>query len=420
MQSLRGTKDILPNEITYWQDIYNKVNRLFNIYDYHEIRTPILEHTDLFCRSIGSDTDIINKEMYSFADQGKRNITLRPEGTASIARAYITNKMYEKYKINRLWYLGPMFRYERPQKGRQRQFHQLGIECIGSKSPIADAEVIRIANKILQTFNLTNYIIEVNSIGNLEERRIYKEQLKEYLNKYYKDLDEDSKKRLETNPLRILDSKNIQTKKILFDAPKLTSYLESKSLNHFDQVCKNLTYLNIPYVINEKLVRGLDYYNYTAFEIKNNQLGSQETICGGGRYDKLIEELGGPITPSVGWAIGIERLLILTKNQLYNKINSLSIYIIAIGIEAQKQIWQIIQIIEECEINFNLDLTENNLTKQIKQADLLKARICLIVAEEEIRNNYITVKWLKNGNQQKIELYYLRAYLNAHKYLLKN
>lgn len=420
MQSLRGTKDILPNEINSWQDIYNKVHQLFNIYNYYEIRTPILENTDLFFRSIGNDTDIINKEMYSFKDQSQRNVTLRPEGTASIARAYISNKMYEKQKINKLWYLGPMFRYERPQKGRQRQFHQLGIECIGSSSPIADTEVIKIANTILQIFHLDDYNIEINSIGNLEERTKYKEHLKEYLDKYTKDLDEDSRKRLYTNPLRILDSKNLKIKTILNDAPKLTECLQPISLNHFNEVCQNLTYLNIPYTVNEKLVRGLDYYNYTAFEIKTDRLGAQETICGGGRYDTLIKQLGGPNTPSVGWAIGMERLLILIKNQLCGQAKPLNIYIITQGIEAQRQAWNVIKIIEDCKINFHLDLTESNLTKKLKQANLLNAQVCFIIAEKEIQNSYITIKWLKNGHQQKVKLLYLKAYLNAHKYLLKN
>lgn len=413
MQTLRGTKDILPDEIYYWQDIYNTVNKLLTIYNYHEIRTPILENTDLFIRSIGTDTDIINKEMYTFEDQSKRKITLRPEGTASIARAYINNKMYEKSKINRLWYLGPMFRYERPQKGRQRQFHQLGIECIGSDSPIADIEVIRIAHKIINIFCLNQYVIEINSIGNLEERAKYKEKLINYLSKYKQDLDIDSKKRLTSNPLRILDSKNLNTQNILIDAPKLKSCLNSISLNHFNKICEHLTYLNIPYEINDKLVRGLDYYNYTAFEIKTNELGTQDTICGGGRYDKLIEQLGGPITPSVGWAIGIERLLLLNKNHIKKK--QLNIYIIARVFEAQKKIWNIIKIIEECNINFNLDLTHNSLAKQLKQANFLSAQVCMIIEEEEITNNFITIKWLKNGEQQKIELPYLKAYLNTHK-----
>nr|YP_009392988.1 Histidine-tRNA ligase [Caloglossa intermedia]ARW61550.1 Histidine-tRNA ligase [Caloglossa intermedia] len=418
MQSLRGTKDILPEEITSWQDIYYKVQQLFNKYNYNEIRTPIFEYTDLFFRSIGSDTDIINREMYSFKDKGERNITLRPEGTASIARAYITNKMHKHCKVNRLWYLGPMFRYERPQKGRQRQFHQLGIECIGSSSPLADTEIIRIADKILQTFYLDHYSIEINSLGNLEERAMYREKLKEYLNPYEKDLDEDSKKRLVNNPLRILDSKNLQVKEILSSAPRLTTFLKSKSMNHFYKVCEHLAYLNIPYVINEKLVRGLDYYNYTAFEIKTDQLGAQETICGGGRYDKLIEQLGGPATPSVGWAIGIERLLMLVKDKPYCSSKQLNIYIIAQGAESQKQAWNIIKIIEECNINFHLDLTEYSLTKKLGQANLLNAQVCFIIAEEEIKNNYITAKWLKNSSQQRIEFPYLKAYINAHKYLL--
>nr|YP_009393814.1 Histidine-tRNA ligase [Caloglossa beccarii]ARW62376.1 Histidine-tRNA ligase [Caloglossa beccarii] len=417
MQTLRGTKDILPEEIYHWQDIYYTVNKLLNIYNYHEIKTPILENTDLFLRSIGTETDIINKEMYTFEDQGQRSITLRPEGTASIARAYISNKMYEKSKINRLWYFGPMFRYERPQKGRQRQFNQLGIECLGTSSPIADIEVIKIANKVLETFGLKSYVIEINSIGNLEERTQYKDKLLNYLNQYKQDLDPDSQKRLISNPLRILDSKNLKTQNILINAPKIISCLNSESLKHFNTICEHLTYLNISYKINHRLVRGLDYYNYTAFEVKTNELGNQNTICGGGRYDKLIEQLGGPITPSVGWAIGIERLLLLATN---NKIKKLSIYIIIQGTEKRQQIWDIIQIIEECKITFSLNITGNNLAKQLKQAHHSPAQICFIIGEEEIKNNYITIKWLKNSEQQKVKLSYLKAYLNTHKYLFTN
>lgn len=417
MQTLRGTKDILPDETYDWQHIYYTVNKLLNIYNYHEIKTPILENTDLFLRSIGEDTDIINKEMYTFKDQGERSITLRPEGTASIARAYISNKIYERSKINRLWYFGPMFRYERPQKGRQRQFHQLGIECIGSNSPIADIEVIKIAHQILETFGLKNCVMEINSIGNLNERTKYKEKLLNYLNQYKQELDQDSQKRLISNPLRILDSKNLKTQNILIDAPTLISCLNSESLRHFHQICEHLTYLDIPYQINHKLVRGLDYYNYTAFEIKTKELDTQNTICGGGRYDKLIEQLGGPNTPSVGWAIGIERLLLLTSNRKTKKLN---IYIIVQGTEKPKQIWDIIKIIEECNITFDLNITENNLIKQLKQAYNSSAQICFIIGEKEIINHYITIKWLKNREQQKVKLSYLKAYLNTHKYLFTN
>ena len=311
MQTLRGVKDILPGEIEKWQKIYDIAYNILSKANYLEIRTPILENTELFKRSIGTFTDIVNKEMYSFEDQGQRDITLRPEGTASIARAFISNKMYINNNIHRLWYLGPMFRYERPQKGRQRQFHQLGIECIGSNSPIADIEVIRLALKFLNQLSIKECNLEINSIGNLEERNEYKEKLVSYLTKYQDDLDIDSKKRLINNPIRILDSKSKKTQEILLEAPKLKNFLKIDSLNHFNYICENLKYLNIPYEINDTLVRGLDYYNYTAFEININELGSQNTVCGGGRYDKLIEQIGGPSTPSVGWAIGIERLIII-------------------------------------------------------------------------------------------------------------
>lgn len=413
MQPLRGTKDILPDEIMFWQRLYNIAYETLTRYNYKEIRTPLLENTLLFNRSIGTYTDIVNKEMYSFLDQGKRNITLRPEGTASIARAFISNKLYLRQKINRLWYLGAMFRYERPQKGRQRQFHQLGIECIGSPNPIADVEVIRLAIKILEALKCLEYNLEINSIGNIEERSLYQAQLISYLNQYKYELDIDSQNRLKTNPLRILDSKNSKTQEILLEGPKLKNFLKSKSLHHFDEICDHLNSLNISYKINEYLVRGLDYYNYTAFEIKEQSLGSQDTICGGGRYDKLIEQLGGPKTPSVGWAIGIERLMIITQNQLKIQTEYKKVYI-AVQIQNNKnrnKIWNIIKILEELKINFELDLSHNSLYKQLKQANQILAKICFIIGEEEVKNEYITVKWLQTRTQQQIKLHKLKNYL---------
>lgn len=411
MQSLRGTKDILPNEIHIWQYIYEIVEEILSLSSYKEIRTPIIENTSLFTRSIGDGTDIINKEMYTFKDQGKRNITLRPEGTASIARAFISNKLYAEKKLQRLWYFGPMFRYERPQYGRQRQFHQLGIECIGSLSPMADIEVIRLAIKILNLLNCSKYILEINSIGSLEERNIYKEKLVDYLKKYNEDLDEDSKKRLYSNPLRILDSKNSKTQEILLEAPQLQSYLQSQSIKHFHEICEHLQYLNIHYNINTKLVRGLDYYNYTAFEIKIKELNNQDTICGGGRYDKLIEQLGGPSTPSVGWAIGLERLLLIIQKNLNIKDQELDIYIATKGHEAQKKIWNIIEILEEYNIRFELDLNQSSLQKQLKKANQFGAKICLIMGENEIINKYITIKYLQTGHQEIVDINNLRTYL---------
>jgi len=419
MQPLRGTRDILPNEIIYWQKVYEIAKQILTNNSYSEIRTPILENTELFLRSIGNYTDIVNKEMYNFNDQGKRNITLRPEGTASIARSIISNKLYINNKINRLWYLGPMFRYERPQKGRQRQFHQLGIECAGSSIPMADVEVIRLAIKILQKLQLSNWVLSINSIGNKQEREKYTFKLSQYLNKYQLDLDKDSQNRLTNNPLRILDSKDLKTQEILIKAPKLREYLKTESLSHFNNVCKQLDYLHIKYKIDDNLVRGLDYYNYTAFEIKTPSINQQNTICGGGRYDELIKQLGGPNIPSVGWAIGIERLIILTENKLKIEKQQKTIYIANSSIFQSEIIWKIIEIIDKYQFNFEIDLSRNNLNKQLKRANQIKATICFIIGDDEIKNQYITVKWLQTSTQQKIKLTQLQGYLKYLKNHLK-
>nr|YP_010197275.1 histidine-tRNA ligase [Crassiphycus crassissimus]UAD85079.1 histidine-tRNA ligase [Crassiphycus crassissimus] len=403
MQPLRGTKDILPYEIIYWQQIYNKASDILALHNYSEIRTPIIETTNLFERTIGESTDIINKEMYSFTDQSNRNITLRPEATASIARAFISNKLYQS-KLQKLWYLGPMFRYERPQSGRQRQFHQLGIECIGSLSPMADTEVIHLASKIVSQLGLKNYVLEINSIGNLEEREMYKVDLIKYLSKYQKDLDEDSQNRLYSNPLRILDSKNMKTQEILQYAPNLNQYLNKTSNEHFYLVCKYLDNLNIPHTINYKLVRGLDYYNHTTFEIKTNSKNSQNTICGGGRYDNLIEQLGGPKTPAVGWAIGIERLLKVIQKELQLTLSQkqINVYIATQGLAAQTKIWEIVQNLEKEKIKFELDLSNTSFQKQIKRASKLGAKFCIILGDQEINNNCITTRKLNEHKQYTV------------------
>nr|YP_010196661.1 histidine-tRNA ligase [Gracilaria cervicornis]UAD84058.1 histidine-tRNA ligase [Gracilaria cervicornis] len=398
MQPLRGTKDILPHQIIYWQYIYNKASAILSLHNYSEIRTPIIESTNLFQRTIGKETDIINKEMYTFMDQSKRNITLRPEATASIARAFVSNKLYQ-HKLQKLWYLGPMFRYERPQSGRQRQFHQLGIECLGSLSPMADAEVIHLASKLLCQLQLKDYILELNSIGSLEERQAYKIDLVEYLLQYKNDLDEDSQNRLYSNPLRILDSKNIKTQEILQYAPNLNKYLNKTSTEHFYLVCTHLNNLDIPYKINHKLVRGLDYYNQTTFEIKTNSQDRQNTICGGGRYDNLIEQIGGPKTPAVGWAIGLERLLTIIEQELILSEQPINVYIATQGLEAQKKIWEIIQNLEKENIKFELDLSNTSFQKQIKRASKLGAKFCIILGDQEINDNCITTKKLDEHKQ---------------------
>ena len=419
MEPLRGTKDILPNEVKYWQKIYEVVKEVLTQNRYNEIRTPILENTELFLRSIGNFTDIVNKEMYSFNDQGGRNITLRPEGTASVARAFISNKLYLSNRINRLWYIGPMFRYERPQKGRQRQFHQLGIECIGSPMPIAEIEVIRIAIKILKKLKLKKWTLEINSIGNTLERCKYTNELKMYLNKYKKDLDENSQIRLIDNPLRILDSKNEKTQEILNNGPKLKNYLETESLKHFEEVCNTLNALKINYKVNEKLVRGLDYYNYTAFEIKSFSKNQQNTICGGGRYDELIKELGGPNTPSVGWAIGLERLIINMENKLDIDENKKIIYIANLKADSSDIIWMIINIIDKYQLSFELDISNNSLNKQIKKASQIGSKLCFILGENEIINKYVTIKWLETSTQQQIPISQINSYIKYIKFFLK-
>lgn len=413
MQPLRGTKDILPNDVKLWHKIYELSKDLFDEFNYEEIRTPLLENTELFKRSIGDFTDIVNKEMYSFNDQGGRSITLRPEGTSCVARAIISNNLCMNNKINRLWYLGPMFRYERPQKGRQRQFHQLGIECLGSYKPIADAEVIRLASKILKKLNCYNDCkLEINSIGNIQERTVYKQELTNYLEKYRSELDTDSQKRISKNPLRILDTKKEKTQEILQGAPLLNQYLGISSLRHFEEVCEILKYLGLEYKINEYLVRGLDYYNYTAFEIKTNETNQQNTICGGGRYDELTKQLGGPPMPAVGWAIGIERLIILMKKQIQTETKNKTIYIATHSLENNYYLWDIINILEQYNLKFDLDITNSNINKKVRKAVQSGIEICLILGQQEIKSQSLTIQWLNTNKKQAINFSYLKEYIN--------
>lgn len=417
MQTIRGTKDILPNEVEAWQELYIKALEIFKTYNYHEIRTPIMENTDVFLKSVGSSTDIVSKEMYRFIDKGQRDITLRPEGTACIARAVASNKLHSIKPIQKLWYMGPMFRYERPQYGRQRQFHQLGLECIGSDNPMADVEVINIAHTTLQQMKCPNYTVEINSLGNLEERNAYKTEFKSYMENYKNDLDSDSKKRLQSNPLRILDSKNIKTQEIIEKAPSINRYLGHKSQKHLDTVCEYLSVLRIPYALNNKLVRGLDYYSHTAFEILCEQLDGQKTICGGGRYNDLVKQFGGPDLPGVGWAIGVERLLLLTENNKKACSEYGRFEIITEGLEADKKSWNLIEVLSRNSIMFNLNLSKQHISKKIKKAAQSNSTGCLIIGNYEIENSTITVKWLEENLQETVKYDHIAQYL---KYKLKS
>ena len=409
MQKIRGTKDILPDEIKAWQELYLRALKIFDKYNYHEIRTPIIENAEIFLKSVGNSTDIVSKEMYKFKDQGNRDIVLRPEGTACVARAVANNKLYKIKPIQKLWYLGPMFRYERPQHGRQRQFHQLGAECIGSESPLSDTEIINIANTFLQRLNWTNYRIEINSLGTIEEREKYKEDFRNFLEKYKDDLDNDSKKRLYTNPLRILDSKNTRTQEIIQNGPCISSYLETQSRTHFNFVCEYLNASNILYKINTRLVRGLDYYSHTAFEIISEEKGKNYTICGGGRYNDLVKQFGGPNLPGVGWAIGLERLLSIVDCNIHNQNKRFDI--ITEGLEAQKKSIQLMQELEQHNIAFNLTLSNQNLHKQIKKAAQSNILGCLILSNNEIKDSTITVKWLNEYCQDTISYEHIIKYL---------
>ena len=403
IQALRGTRDILPEEVGYWQFIEATVREILGRAVYQEIRAPIFEQTDLFERGIGEATDVVGKEMYTFSSRGgNKSITLRPEGTAGIVRAYIQNKLHAQGGVQRLWYTGPMFRYERPQACRQRQFHQVGLELIGSDAPRADAEVIALATNILQALGLKNLKLDINSVGNGEDRANYRQALVSYLEPYKDDLDEDSKDRLTRNPLRILDSKDPKTQEIANSAPKITEHLSDASKKHFDTVLQLLTDLNIEYQINHCLVRGLDYYTHTAFEIKSDDLGAQATVCGGGRYDGLVKELGGPETQAVGWAIGMERLVLLLQQLDRRPLNSPDLYIVSRGEAAEAQGLILAQKLRGKDLSVELDLSGSAFGKQFKRADRSGAVACLVIGDAEAENNTVNLKWLVSGEQQAI------------------
>lgn len=399
IQALRGTRDILPEEVGYWQQVEAIARQILSRAAYQEIRPPIFEQTDLFERGIGEATDVVGKEMYTFLDKGDRSITLRPEGTAGVVRAFIEHALHAKGGVQRLWYTGPMFRYERPQAGRQRQFHQLGVEVIGSADPRADAEVIAIATDILQNLGLKTLKLDLNSVGNVEDRQQYRQALVDYLTPYKDELDPDSQERLSRNPLRILDSKDKRTQEIAQAAPSILDYLGAYSQQHFEQVQQLLSDLGISYQLNPRLVRGLDYYTHTAFEIISDDLGAQATVCGGGRYDGLVEELGGAATPAVGWAIGLERLVLLLQQLGEPPRPGLDFYIVSKGESAQMQALELAQKLRQAGFSVELDLSASGIKKQFTRADRSGAVACLILGDEEAQNKTVKFKWMASKEQ---------------------
>jgi len=402
IQALRGTRDILPEETPLWQWVESTARDLLYRAAYREIRPPMFEQTHLFERGIGEATDVVGKEMYTFEDRGGRSITLRPEITAGLVRAVNEHKLTAQGSVLRLWHVGPAFRYERPQAGRQRQFHQLDVELIGSRDPRADAEVIAIANTLLQTLGLKSLTMDLNSVGNGADRQRYREALVEFLTPFKADLDADSQNRLESNPLRILDSKDAKTQAIVHTAPSLLDYLSPDSQKHFDQVQQYLHDLGIPYQLNPRLVRGLDYYTHTAFEIQSADLGAQATVCGGGRYDGLMAQLGGPDTPAIGWAIGLERLTLLLKQLSVEPNTAMDAYVVSRGEATAGKALQVAHALRQAGLAVEMDLSGAAFGKQFKRADRSGAVLCVILGEAEAEQGTVQLKWLTSGEQLEI------------------
>ena len=398
IQAQKGTKDILPDEVSNWQKMESIAQNVFSKANFKEIRTPIFEATELFARGVGDSTDIVNKEMYTF-EKSERSLTLRPENTAGVVRAYIEHGFSRLPQPVKLWYKGPMFRYERPQAGRQRQFHQVGVEMFGTKEPSADAEVINLAVKYLNELGLDNLDIEINSLGCPECRKNYRAAIKEVLKPYLKDLCEDCNFRYEKNPLRILDCK-VDSCKAIFEKEEiqkviLGDFICDECKEHFEKVKEYLTALQIPYTVNMLLVRGLDYYNRTVFEIKSNNLGSQNAVCGGGRYDSLVETLGGVQTPAVGWAMGLERL-----NSLISKPENerLDVFVVA---ENMTETFKIIEELRNAGFSAEFDYANRKFKKQLDKA-AKSAKYALILMDDEINSGTVTLKNLDTSEQVNV------------------
>ncbi len=405
-KAVYGTHDILPDESSRWQYLENKVKEIFAIYNYKEIRLPTFEETELFARSIGQDTDIVRKEMYTFLDQGKRSITLRPEATAGVVRAYLEHNLGEKSPLVKLYYLGSMFRQERPQKGRLREFHQFDIEAIGSVDPLLDVEQIEMAVRICKELNISNLKLHLNSIGCPVCRPVHREKLLKFMKDRVGDLCEDCKTRYLRNPLRMFDCKKEQCMEQLRDAPVMIDYLCEDCQTHYDQVKRYLDKLKIDYFEDKRLVRGLDYYTKTAFEIKSPRLGSQDTLLGGGRYDLLVEELGGKSTPAIGFAAGMERFILLLKMEKKVDLEDrrVSLFIAALGDEAKDFAVKLIRDLRHKNITCEMDYLQRSLKAQMREANRQKAQKVLIIGEEEVKKGKAVLKDMKSGGQKEIGL----------------
>lgn len=401
LQPVRGTHDLLPEEWRQFRHVTETAYRIGGHYGFQGCATPIFEFTQVYQRTLGETSDVVNKEMYSFDDRGGENITLRPEFTAGIARAVISNGLQQHLPL-KLFSTGPLFRYERPQKGRQRQFHQINFEYLGVKEPQADVEMIALGYDMLKALKISGEILlELNSLGDQESRAAHREALVAYLSQYKSDLSEDSQRRLEKNPLRILDSKDAKDREIVAGAPQMAEYFTEEANAFFDQVKAGLDALGIPYKHNSSIVRGLDYYNHTVFEfvVQSDELGAQNTILAGGRYDSLIQQMGGVDVPAVGFAAGVERLLLLAGDV---PVTDSPVAVIALGDEAMLPALQAIRDIRRQAIPAEMIYGGNNMGKRMKKADKLNASIAVIIAEDEVKDNTVTIRDLKTGEQQTV------------------
>jgi len=400
-RAVRGMVDILPGSSSLWQRVEAAASRVLNSYGYREIRLPIIESTQLFARSIGEVTDIVEKEMYTFADRNGDSLTLRPEGTAGCVRAVVQHNLAST--IQKLWYTGPMFRYERPQKGRQRQFHQLGVEGFGVGSPDLDAELLLLCRALWQALGVSEFLtLELNSIGSPEARDRYRTALVAYLDERRDALDEDSQRRLDSNPLRILDSKHPDTQALLANAPQILDFLDDESRDDFDRLCALLDAAGQSYTVNQRLVRGLDYYNKTVFEWTTTELGAQGTVCGGGRYDGLVAQFGGKATPAAGFAVGLERLVLMLENQGVEDEPVADIYVVTADADAQRHALPRLENLRRAlpALAVHQHLGGGSFKSQFKRADKSGARYALVYGEDEVAGNRVTVKPLRAGGEQ--------------------
>ena len=402
----RGTKDILPDTVGDWNYVEGEIRELCRRFGYSEIRTPIFEHTELFQRGIGEGTDVVDKEMYTFTDRGERSITLRPENTASAVRAYLQNKLYAQSNLVKLFYIGSMFRYDRPQAGRMREFHQFGVEALGEANPAVDAEVILLAMNLLEGLGLKDLELSINSVGCPKCRSKYRTMLQDFFRDKLEDLCEDCRSRFERSPLRILDCKKDSDKPYMADAPKITDCLCEECAEHFAKLKELLTSAGISFTHDPRLVRGLDYYTKTAFEIKYPPLGAQSAVAGGGRYDGLIEEMGGNPTPAVGFATGLERLLLALESQnlLPEKNRSVDAYVVALGETAQAEGFKLLNSLRQQGLSAAMDFAGRSMKAQMKQANKLGAKYSVILGEDEISEGVVMLRSMEDSSQVNVPM----------------